>query len=148
MQCCPLEVFMWLSSCFCSAPWLLLFCTLIVALFMLPSAAPCFDFLPYKFWSFVALENTWSSFFFPSRISILNLVYLYYFSSPICYFWFCSITLSLLSNATGLTQFGFFKGELCPISHNGLIMDWFSRENLYGVPCVIVSSFSFEIDIK
>ena len=54
--------------------------------------------------------------------------------------------MSLLSNATGLTQFGFFKRELYPISHNALIMDCFSRVHLYGMPCVIVSSFGSEID--
>ena len=89
--------------------FLLLFCTLIAALVMLASAAPCFALLPYKVWSF---------------------------SSP----------LSLLSNSTGLNQFGFFKRELYPISHNALIMDCFVRENLYDMPRVIVSSFSYEID--
>ena len=111
----------------------------------LTSAAPCFAFLPYKVYSFAALENTWSSFFLPSRSSILNLVYLCYFRSPICDFWSCSIPLSLLSNAIGLTQFGFFKWELCPISHNALIMDYFSRAKLHGMPCVTVSSFSSKI---
>ena len=103
-------------------------------------------FLSHKFLSFAVLDNTWSIFFFPSRRSILNLVYLYYFRSPICDFRSCSIPLSLISNSTGLTQFGFFKRELFPISHNALIMDCFCKENLYGVPRVIVSSFSSKID--
>ena len=54
--------------------------------------------------------------------------------------------MSLLSNSTGLTQFGFFKRELCPISHNALIMDCFSRAHLYGMQRVAVSSFGSEID--
>ena len=104
---------------------------------MLPSLAPFFTFLPYKVWSFASLDNTWCSFFLPSRSSILNMVYLYYFRSQICDFRFYSIPLSLLSNAICLTQFGFFKRELCPISHYALIMDCFSRAHLYGVPRVI-----------
>ena len=54
--------------------------------------------------------------------------------------------MSHLSNAIGMIQFGFFKGELYPISHNSLIMDCFSRVNLYGMAHVTVSSFGFEID--
>ena len=121
-------------------------CTLVAALVMLPSAAPFFSFLPQKFQSFATLENTCSIFFLPSRSSILNLVYLCYFRSSISDFQYCSISLSYLSNATGMTQFGFFKRELYPISHNALIMDCFSRVHLYGVPCVIVSSFNSKID--
>ena len=110
------------------------------------SSTPFFSLLPYKFWSFVALDSTWSSFFLPSRSLILNLMYICYFRSPICYFRSCSSPLSLLSNAIGLNQFGFFKKYLYPISHNALIMDFFSRSHLYGIPHVIVSSFGFEID--
>ena len=126
--------------------FLLLLCTLVATLFMLPSIAPLFSLLPWKVWSFAALDNIWSSFFLPSRSSILNLVYLCYFKSPICDFRSYSSPPSLLSNATVLTQFEFFK--LFPTSHNGLIMDWFSRANLYTVPRVTVSSFGFEIDIE
>ena len=54
--------------------------------------------------------------------------------------------MNLISNAIGLTQFGFFKGDLCPISHNALIMDCFSRANLYVMPHVTVSSFGLKID--
>ena len=127
---------------------LLLFYTLVASLFMLPFAAPCFAFLPKKVWFFATLDNTWSSFFLPSRSLILNLVYLCYFKSPIYDFHSYSILLNPLSNAIGLTQFGFFKRELCPISHNALIMDCFSRVHLYSVPPIIVSSFSSEIDTK
>ena len=74
------------------------------------------------------------------------MVYLCYFRSSISDFRSCSIPLSRLSNATGLTQFGFFKRELYPISHNALIMDCFSRAHLYGVPRVTVSLFGSEID--
>ena len=38
------------------------------------------------------------------------------------------------------------RKKLCPISHNDLIMDWFSRANLYDLPHVTVSSFGSEID--
>ena len=76
------------------------------------------------------------------------MVYLCYFRSPICDNWSCSSPLSLLSNATCLTQFGFFKAMLFPISHNDLIMDQFSRAKLYGVPHVTVSSLASEIDIE
>ena len=85
--------------------FLLLFCTLVVSLVMLPSTAPCFALFPYKFWSFAALDNTWSRFFLPSRSSILNLVYLCYFRSKISDFGSYSSPLSHPSNATGLTQF-------------------------------------------
>ena len=56
--------------------------------------------------------------------------------------------LKPFSNAIGLTWFGFFKAKLCPISHDDLIMDWFSRANLYNLPRIIGSSFGSEIDIK
>ena len=125
-SCVELFVFvLHLDCCSCHAT---LFCTLIF-------------FASLESLVLAALDNTWSRFFFPSRISILNLVYLCYFNSQICDFWFYSITLILLSNSIGLIQFRFFKGELYPISHNDLIMHWFSRANLCGVPLVIVYSF-------
>ena len=54
--------------------------------------------------------------------------------------------MSLLSNSIGLTQFGFFKKELCPVSHNVLIMDCFRGGHLYDMPRVTVSSFVSKID--
>ena len=54
--------------------------------------------------------------------------------------------MSLLSNAIVLNQFGFFKGYLCSISHNALIMDFFRRVHLYGMPGVTVYSFGSKID--
>ena len=56
--------------------------------------------------------------------------------------------MNLLSNAKGIACFGFFKSNLCPISHKDLIVDWFSRANLYGMPHVTGSSFGFEIDTQ
>ena len=47
-----------------------------------------------------------------------------------------------------MTQFGFFKRDLCPISHNALIMDCFSKANLYDIPHITISSFGYEIDRK
>ena len=54
--------------------------------------------------------------------------------------------MNSLLKAIGLTWVGFSKTKLCPISHNDLIMDWFSRANLYNFPRVTVSSFASEID--
>ena len=127
------------TCCFCSAPWFLLFsCYSLLHLALL-----CF---PRKSGPLQPLTTHDLAFSLPSRSSILNLVYLCYLRSPISDFRYCSSILSLLSNAMVLTQFGFFKRELYPISHNALIMDCFSRANLYGVPRVTVSSFSSEID--
>ena len=88
------------------------------------------------------------TFFFLLRSSVLKLMYLCNFGSSISKIWSCSRPINFLLNATGLTWFGFLKAKLFPISHNDVIMDWFSRVNLYGVPCVIVSYFGFEIDTQ
>ena len=85
-------------------------------------------------------------FFLPSRSSILNMVYLCYFTSSITDFRYYSSPLSRLPNSIGLTQFRFFKRELYPISHTALIMDCFSWAHFYGVPRVTVSSFVSKID--
>ena len=85
------------------------------------------------------------TFFLILRSSIFKLNYLYDLGSWISEIWLWGSPLNPLSNGTSLTWFGFFKTELCPISHNDLIMDWFSRVNLYDLPRVIVSSFSSEI---
>lgn len=37
---------------------------------------------------------------------------------------------------TTYTNIGLFRINLCPISQDGLIIDWFNRENLYKIPCV------------
>ena len=91
-------------------------------------------------------EKKIHTFFLLLRNLILNLNYLCDFISSISEIWSYSSPLHLLSNAMGLTWFRFFKENLCPISHNDLIMDWFSRANLYDLPRVIVSSFFFKID--
>ena len=80
------------------------------------------------------------------RISILKLDYICDFNTSKFYFWYQHNPLNYLSNSTGITWFGFSKTKLCPISHNDLIMDWFSRKNLYDLPRVTVSSFVSEID--
>ena len=82
------------------------------------------------------------------RTSVLKLNYLCNFRSLISEIQPYSSTLNLLSNATGSTWFLFFKTKLCPISHNDLIMDLFSRANLYDVPRVTFFSFGSEIDIQ
>ena len=91
------------------------------------------------------LKNT-HLFFLLFRRSILNLIYLFYFRYSRFEFISCIIPIIPLSNAMGQTLFGFFKAKLCPISHNDLIMDWFSRTNFYDMPRVTISSFGSEID--
>ena len=86
------------------------------------------------------------TFFLLLRNSILKLDYLYDCITSIFEFQYQHSPLNYLSNSTGLTWFGFSKTKLCPISHNHLIMDWFSRANLYDLPRVTVSSFVSEID--
>ena len=54
--------------------------------------------------------------------------------------------MNTLSNATSMTLFGFFKTNWGTISYDDLIMDWFSRANLYDLPRVTVYSFGSEID--
>ena len=80
------------------------------------------------------------------RSSILKLDYLCDCGSSISEIQHWSSPLNYLLNATGLTWFGFSKTNLCPISHNDLILDWFSRANLYDLPRVTVLSFVSEID--
>ena len=80
------------------------------------------------------------------RSSILKLNYLCNWKSSISQIQPCSSPLKLLSNAIGLTWFWCSKTKLCPISHNDLILDWFSRANLYDLPRVTVLSFVSEID--
>ena len=86
------------------------------------------------------------TFFLLMRSSILKLNYLYDFGSSISEIQHWSIPLNSLLNATALTWFWFSKTNLCPISHNDLIMDWFITANLYDFPSVTVSSFGSEID--
>ena len=80
--------------------------------------------------------------------SILKLLYLCNFGSPRSEILSYGSPLSLFSNPTIQTEIRFFKKGLCPISHDDLIIDWFSRVNLYEVPCVTVSTLGPEIDTK
>ena len=57
-----------------------------------------------------------------------------------------SIPLSPISNPASLIKIGFCKEELCQISHDNLIIDWFTRENLYEVSHVTVSILGPETD--
>ena len=86
------------------------------------------------------------TFFFLLRSSILKLMYLYNFGYSIYKITSCSSPMKFILNAIGPTWFGFYKTNLCPIFHNDLIVDWFNRENLYGIPRVTTYSFGFEID--
>ena len=91
-------------------------------------------------------EKTIHTFFLILRSSILKMNYLCNFRYLIYEIWPWISPLNLLSNAIGMTRFGFLKSNLCPISYDDLIMDWFSRANLYELKRVTVSSFGFEID--
>ena len=139
MQFCPLEDFIGWTSCCCYAPWLMLFsCYPLLHLAWLCCPRNSSPLQP--------LTTHDLAFSLPSRSSILNLVYLCYFRSSISDFWSCSSPLSYLSNSIGLTEFGFFKRELYPISHTALIMDCFIKAHLYDMPRVTVSSFGSKID--
>jgi len=85
---------------------------------------------------------------YSGKFYLLNILYLYKFKYQRYEIQSYGIPLSLLSNATSMTKFGFFKGNLCPISHDVLIMDWLSRANLYIVPHVIALTFNLENDIQ
>ena len=74
----------------------------------------------------------------------MPLMYLCTFQSSSSEFVAYISPLCPLSNATSLTQSGFSKEELCEISHSDLLLDWFSRVNLYDVPQVTVSTFESE----
>ena len=139
MQCCPLEDFIWWISCCYFAPWLLL-------LSFYPLLHLSLFFCHRNSGPFQPLTTHDLAFSLPSRSSKLNLVYLCYFRSSISDFRSCSNPLSHLSNAIGLTQFWFFKRDLYLISQNALIMDFFRRVKLYGMPRVNVSSFGSKID--
>ena len=91
-------------------------------------------------------EKKMHTFFLLLRSSILKINYIFDFGYSISEIWSYRIPLKLLSNVIGLTWFGFFKTKLCPISHNDLIMEYFSRLNLYGVPRVTISSFGSQTD--
>ena len=93
-----------------------------------------------------AIRKKIHRFFLLLRSSILKLNYLCDLRSLISKIRPCSSPLNLLSNATGFTSFGFLKTKLCTISYDDLIMDWFSRANLYNLPHVIVSSFGSKFD--
>ena len=138
MQFFPLEDFMRWTSCCRSPPWLLL-------LSCYPLLHLAFLCCPRKFGPLQPLttHDIVFSCLFRARywIRCISMI----LDPLICDLQFCTSPLSLISNATDMTRFGFFKAELCLISHNGLIMDQFSRANFYVLPHVIVFSFSSKI---
>ena len=79
------------------------------------------------------------------RSSILPLMYLCTFGSSSSKIVNYNSPLCPLSNATSVIQIGFSKEELCEISHSDLIIDQFSRANLYDVPCVPVLTFGITL---
>ena len=87
-------------------------------------------------------------FFLPSRSSILNILYLCNYGSPGSSISSCVIPLSPISNPMGLINIGLFKKGLCPVSHDDLIIDWFSRANLYDVTRVTVSTIGYGTDTQ
>ncbi len=55
---------------------------------------------------------------------------------------------SSLGSITDFGKHGFSKKALCPISQDDLIIHFFSRKNLYEVPCVTVLTLGLENDIN
>jgi len=92
--------------------------------------------------------KTLHTFFSLCRSSILNLLYLYNFRSPRSEISSCGSPLSPLSNPRSLIKIGFSKEDLCQISHDDLIIEWFSRANLYEVPRVTISTWGPKTDTK
>jgi len=78
----------------------------------------------------------------------LNLLYLCNFRSPRFEIYSRGSPLIPPSKPSSLIKIGFSKEELCQISHNDLILDWFNRETLYEVPCVTVSTLRPETDTQ
>jgi len=70
--------------------------------------------------------------------------YLYNFRSLGSQISCCGSPFSPLSKPTGLINIWFCKKELCPISHDDLIIDWFSRANLYEMPHATITTFGPE----
>jgi len=60
----------------------------------------------------------------------------------------CGSPMSPISNPTIPINIRFFKKESCQISYNDLMIDWFSRVNLYDLLCVTVEDFRHENDIQ
>ena len=87
-------------------------------------------------------------FFLPSRSSILNPLYLSNFRSPGPEILSRGSPLSPISNTMGMIYIGFLKKELCLVSHNDLIIHYFSRAKLYDVPCVTVVIFGPKNDTQ
>ena len=69
------------------------------------------------------------------------MLYLYNFGSPRSEISFYGNLLSHLSDPKCMINIGVFKKELGQISHDDLIIDWFSRANLYEVPRVTITTF-------
>lgn len=78
----------------------------------------------------------------------MNLLYLCDFRSPGFEILSYGSPLSPISKPIGLIKIGFFKKELFSISHDDLIIDWFSRDKLYKVPCFIVATFGPKNDTQ
>ena len=74
----------------------------------------------------------------------MNLVYFCNFWSPRYEISSCGNPLSNISNSASLINIGFSNEELCQISHNDRSIDLFSRENLYDMLRVIVSTLGSE----
>lgn len=97
--------------------------------------------------SYVKFKKIYT-FFLLFRSSILKLLYLCDFGSPRYEILSYGSPISLISKPVSQTDIGFYKKELFPISHDELIIDWFRRENLYGVPRVTVSTFFPQFDTR
>lgn len=87
-------------------------------------------------------KKNYTPFFSLCRSLILNLMYFYHFGSPRSEI--SSNPLSNISNSASLIKIGFSNEELCQFSQDDLIIDLFSRANLYDMPWVNVSTLGFE----
>ena len=105
-----------------------------------------FEFLQTNFsnQAYAKFKKKTTHLFTLCRSLILNLMYLCNFGSSSSEIVICSSPLCPLSNSTSLIQVGFSKEELCTISQDDLIIEQFSRANLYDVPRVTVSTFGSE----
>jgi len=108
-----------------------------------------------KYFSICSIQFTGSlpsnfliSLFLDFKSLILKRLWICNFRSPISEIWFGSNPLSPLSNPEILIKIGFYKEALCQISHDDLIIDWFSRANLYEVSRVTVSTLGPETNIQ
>ena len=90
--------------------------------------------------------KNYKPFFSLCRSLILNLMYFCNFQSPRFEIASCSNPLRNISKPMSLIKIGFSNEELCQISHDRLIIDWFSSTSLYEVTRVTVLTLGSKTD--